>query len=98
MHFKSSDGFDIYVGKNNLQNDYLTTKFAIGSDIWMHVKNIPGSHVIIKSKNGVVSDTSLIEGALLAAYYSKAKNSSNVPVDYTEKRTSKSLQEQNQEW
>lgn len=88
-HFKSSDGFDIYVGKNNIQNDYLTTKFAVGSDIWMHVKNIPGSHVIIKSKNGIVSDTALLEGALLAAFFSKAKHSSNVPVDYTEKKNVK---------
>lgn len=88
-HFKSSDGFDIYVGKNNIQNDYLTTKFAVGSDIWMHVKNIPGSHVIIKSKNGNVSDTALLEGALLAAFFSKAKHSSNVPVDYTEKKNVK---------
>ncbi|SKA92489.1 Predicted component of the ribosome quality control (RQC) complex, YloA/Tae2 family, contains fibronectin-binding (FbpA) and DUF814 domains [Caloramator quimbayensis] len=88
-HFKSSDGFDIYVGKNNFQNDYLTMKFAVGSDIWMHVKNIPGSHVIIKSKNGEVSDTALLEGALLAAFFSKAKNSSNVPVDYTEKKNVK---------
>ncbi|MCX7884834.1 MAG: NFACT family protein [Caloramator sp.] len=88
-HFKSSDGFDIYVGKNNYQNDYLTMKFAVGSDIWMHVKNIPGSHVIIKSKNGEVSDAALLEGALLAAFFSKAKNSSNVPVDYTEKKNVK---------
>nr|WP_243120234.1 NFACT RNA binding domain-containing protein [Caloramator sp. E03] len=75
--------------KNNIQNDYLTTKFAVGSDIWMHVKNIPGSHVIIKSKNGNVSDTALLEGALLAAFFSKAKHSSNVPVDYTEKKNVK---------
>lgn len=88
-HYKSSDGFDIYVGKNNLQNDYLTTKFAISSDIWMHTKNIPGSHVIIRSKNGYISDTALLEGAKLASYYSRARNSSNVPVDYTEKKNVK---------
>lgn len=88
-HYKSSDGYEIYVGKNNNQNDYLTTKFAVSSDIWMHTKNIPGSHVIIKSKNGNVSDTALIEGAKLAAYYSKAKNSANVPVDYTERKNVK---------
>lgn len=88
-HYKSSDGFEIFVGKNNNQNDYLTTKFAVSSDMWMHTKNIPGSHVIIKSKNGSVSDTALIEGAKLAAYYSKAKNSANVPVDYTEKKNVK---------
>lgn len=89
MHFKSSDDFDIYVGKNNNQNDYLTIKFAVASDIWMHTKNIPGSHVIIKSKNGYVSDTALLEGALLCAYHSKAKESANVPVDYTEKKNVK---------
>lgn len=88
-HFISSDGFDIYVGKNNKQNDYLTTKFAISSDIWMHTKNIPGSHVIIKSRAGKVSDTALLEGAILAAYFSKAKNSTNVPVDFTERKNVK---------
>jgi predicted ribosome quality control (RQC) complex YloA/Tae2 family protein len=88
-HYKSSDGFEIYVGKNNNQNDFLTTKFAVASDIWMHTKNIPGSHVIIKSRNGFVSDTALIEGAKLAAYYSKAKTSANVPVDYTERKNVK---------
>lgn len=88
-HYRSSDGFEIYVGKNNSQNDYLTTKFAVSSDVWMHTKNIPGSHVIIKSRNGNVSDTALVEGAKLAAFYSKAKNSTNVPVDYTEKKNVK---------
>lgn len=88
-HYISSDGFDIYVGKNNNQNDYLTTKFAISSDIWMHTKNIPGSHVIIKSIGGRVSDAALLEGAQLAAFYSKAKNSTNVPVDYTERKNVK---------
>lgn len=88
-HYKSRDGFDIYVGKNNHQNDFLTTKFAVGSDIWMHTKNIPGSHVIIKSQGGYVSDDALLEGAKLAAYYSKAKNSTNVPVDYTERKNVK---------
>lgn len=88
-HFLSSDGFDIYVGKNNNQNDFLTLKFAVSSDIWMHTKNIPGSHVIIKSVNGMVTDTALKEGALLAAYHSKAKNSTTVPVDYTEKKNVK---------
>ncbi|MEF9952503.1 MAG: NFACT RNA binding domain-containing protein [Clostridium sp.] len=88
-HYVSSDGFDIYVGKNNHQNDYLTTKFAVSSDIWMHTKDIPGSHVIIKSKSGIVSDDAIIEGASLAAYHSKGKNSTNVPVDYTERKNVK---------
>lgn len=89
MHYISSDGYDIFVGKSNIQNDFLTLKFASQNDIWMHTKNIPGSHVIIKSKNGEVSDNALLEGALLAAYYSKAKNSTNVPVDYTERKNVK---------
>lgn len=86
MHFVSSDGFDIYVGKNNIQNDELTLKTARGSDIWFHTKNIPGSHVIVMAKGGEVPDTTLTEAALLAAYFSKAKDSSMVPVDYTQKR------------
>ncbi|KMT21442.1 Rqc2 family fibronectin-binding protein [Clostridium cylindrosporum] len=88
-HFVSSDGYDIYVGKNNNQNDYLTTKFAVSSDIWLHTKEIPGSHVIIKSKSGEVSDTAILEAANLAAYHSKGQNSTNVPVDYTEKKNVK---------
>jgi predicted ribosome quality control (RQC) complex YloA/Tae2 family protein len=88
-HYRTADGYDIYVGKNNHQNDFLTMKFAISSDVWMHTKNIPGSHVIIKSKNGYVSDAALTDGALLAAFYSKAKNSATVPVDYTEKKNVK---------
>lgn len=88
-HYRSSDSFDIYVGKNNTQNDYLTLRFAVASDIWMHTKNIPGSHVIIKSQGGKVSDEALMEGAMLAAYHSKAKNSTTVPVDYTERKNVK---------
>jgi len=83
-HYVSSNGFDIYVGKNNTQNDKLTLKFANSSDIWFHTKKIHGSHVIIKlgiDKN--VPDRTILEAAQLAAYYSKARNSSNVPVDYT---------------
>lgn len=83
MHFVSSDGFDIFVGKNNIQNDYLTLKFAHKNDIWLHTKDIPGSHVIIKNSKDVPENT-LLEAANLAAYYSKGQNSSNVPVDYTQ--------------
>lgn len=83
MHYISSDGFDIYVGKNNIQNDYLSLKFSNKNDLWLHTKNIPGSHVVIKA-NGKIPNTTLEEAANLAAYYSKSKNSSNVPVDYTE--------------
>lgn len=83
-HFISSDGFDIYVGKNNTQNDKLTLKFANSSDMWFHTKNIHGSHVIIKlgtDKN--IPERTMLEAAGLAAYFSKARESSNVPVDYT---------------
>lgn len=90
LHFISSDGIDIYVGKNNLQNDYLTLKFAHNNDIWMHIKNIPGSHVIIKNM-GEIPDRTLLEGATLAAYYSKGKNSLKVEIDYTEVRNVKKM-------
>ena len=83
LHFVTSKGFDIYVGKNNIQNDYLSLKFAHKNDIWLHTKDIPGSHVIIKSFEDVDDDT-LSEAAIIAAHYSKAKNNSKVPVDYTE--------------
>ena len=81
LHFLSSDGIDIYVGKNNIQNDYLTLKFAEKTDTWLHTKIIPGSHVIIKGKN--ITESTLLEAATLAAFYSKGKNSTKVPVDYT---------------
>lgn len=85
LHFKSSEGIDIYVGKNNIQNDFLTLKFADKHDLWMHTKNIPGSHVIIKNDgSGSFSHKTLEEAATLAAFYSKAKDSAKVPVDYTE--------------
>lgn len=83
LHFKSSDGLDILVGKNNRQNDLLTMKMASSNDIWLHTRNIPGSHVIIRKLQHDIPDSTLLEAAVLAAYYSKAKLSSNVPVDYT---------------
>lgn len=86
IHVVSSDNFDIYIGKNNVQNDYLTLRFASANDIWLHTKNIPGSHVIIKNKDSNIPDTTILEAAKLAAAHSKAKNSSNVPVDYTFKK------------
>lgn len=89
LHYISSDGFDIYVGKNNIQNDELTLKTARSKDMWLHTKIIPGSHVIIVTKGEIVPDTTLNEAANLAAYYSKGRNSSLVPVDYTEKRNVK---------
>lgn len=90
MHFVSSDGFDIYVGRNNTQNDYLTLKFANSSDLWFHTKDIHGSHTIIKL--GIDKDVpkeTILEAARLAAYYSKARESTQVPVDYTEIRNVK---------
>ena len=85
MHFVSSTGADIYVGKNNRQNDELTLRFALPNDIWMHTKNIPGSHVIVKGASE--QDTAaMTEAALLAAYYSRARGSENVAVDYTPRK------------
>lgn len=88
-HYQSADGHDIYVGRNNMQNDTLTLKVARNDDIWMHTKQIPGSHVIIRAVGGAVSDEALRTGAMLAAWYSKARTSSGVPVDYTQKRNVK---------
>ncbi|WP_413365403.1 NFACT family protein [Lysinibacillus sp. 3P01SB] len=82
--FISSSGIPISVGKNNKQNDYLTFKLAKKSDIWLHTKDIPGSHVVIHSDQP--DETTLHEAAVLSAYFSKARDSSSVPVDYTEIR------------
>lgn len=89
MHFISSDGIDIYVGKSNVQNDELTIKFADSDDIWLHTKNIPGSHVIIKCGSETPPDRTIVEAAVIAATYSKAKESSKVPVDYTARKNVK---------
>ena len=80
----SSDGTPIYAGKNNRQNDYLTNKLARRDDIWLHTKDIPGSHVVIRSDDP--AEQTILEAAMIAAYYSKAKDSSSVPVDYTKVR------------
>ncbi len=85
MHFVSSTGANIYVGKNNRQNDELTLRFASPNDIWMHTKNIPGSHVIVKGASEQDTAT-MTEAALLAAYYSRARGSENVAVDYTPRK------------
>lgn len=76
------DGYTVLVGKNNKQNDYLTTKIATKNDIWFHTKDIHGSHVILKNPSPNISNEILIKCAKLAAYYSKARLSNNVPVDY----------------
>jgi len=80
-HYFSSDGTEMIVGKNNKQNEYLTNKLAARDDIWLHTKDIPGSHVVIRNSNP--SEQTIVEAANIAAYFSKAKNSSSVPVDYT---------------
>ncbi len=85
MHFVSSDGCDIYVGKNNIQNDYVTLKLAKNTDIWFHTKGLHGSHTIIKTDDAMkVSDETYMQAARIAAYYSKGRSSENVAVDYTE--------------
>lgn len=82
--FNSFNGYLIYVGKNNTQNDFLTLKVAKPDDLWLHVKDLPGSHVVIcKKDKKEIPLPDLKEAALLAAYFSKGKESSNVPVDYT---------------
>lgn len=83
-HFLSTDGTDIIVGKNNKQNDYLTNKLAARDEIWLHTKDIPGSHVVIRSKEP--SNETIREAAVLASYFSKARTSSSVPVDFTRVR------------
>ncbi|WP_427050555.1 Rqc2 family fibronectin-binding protein [Paenibacillus sp. TC-CSREp1] len=79
--FTSSEGIDILVGKNNLQNEYVTNRLASANDTWLHTKDIPGSHVVIRSTD--YGEATLEEAAQLAAYFSQAKESSSVPVDYT---------------
>lgn len=87
MKFTSSDGYEILVGRNNKQNDELTIRMSYSTDIWLHTKEIPGSHALIRTNGtGTAPDSTIIEAAQLAAYYSKARNSSKVPVDYTEVR------------
>ena len=81
--YTSDEGYKILVGKNNRQNDYLTTVLAAKNDLWFHVKNIPGSHVIVMCRGGEVSDATVMRAAALAAANSKAAGSSQVPVDYT---------------
>ena len=81
----TSDGFTVLLGKNNRQNDYLTCKLAQNKDLWFHTKNIPGSHVVLKyEQDRPFSDSAVTQAAALAAWFSKARESDNVPVDYTE--------------
>ncbi len=89
FHYISSDGFHIYVGKNNYQNDELTFKFAVGNDWWFHAKGIPGSHVLVRSEGKDLPDTTFEEAARLAAHYSKGRGQEKVEIDYTEKKNVK---------
>ncbi|MBQ7580804.1 MAG: NFACT family protein [Clostridia bacterium] len=81
--YVTSDGFTVLVGKNNVQNDYLTFKRAAKNDMWLHTKEIPGSHVVIVSDNREISDKAIEEASVIAAYHSKARQSYQVQVDYT---------------
>ena len=87
--FTICDGFEVLVGKNNMQNDELTLRMTKPNDLWFHTKNIHGSHTVLKTNGQTPSDDVIVEAAKLCAYYSKAKNSANVPVDYTKIRNVK---------
>lgn len=89
FHYRSSDGFDIYVGKNNFQNDELSFKIASGNDWWFHAKGQPGSHVIVKSNGEELPDRTFEEAARLAAFYSKGRQAPKVEIDYTQKKNLK---------
>lgn len=86
FHYRSSDGYDIYVGKNNLQNDELTFQFASGGDWWFHAKGCAGSHVIVKTNGDELPDRTFEEAAKLAAYYSKARDAGKAEIDYIQKK------------
>ena len=86
FHYRSSEGFDIYVGKNNFQNEELSFKFASGNDWWFHAKGQPGSHVIVKTNGKELPDSVYEEAAALAAYYSKGRQAPKVEIDYTLKK------------
>ncbi|MDD2971936.1 MAG: NFACT RNA binding domain-containing protein [Lachnospiraceae bacterium] len=89
FHYISSDGYHIYVGKNNFQNEELTFQFAVGNDWWFHAKGIPGSHVIVKTNGEELPDRTFEEAGRLAGYYSKGKGQEKVEIDYTEKKNVK---------
>ena len=91
FHYLSSDGFHIYVGKNNYQNEELTFKIATGNDWWFHAKGIPGSHVIVKSEGKELPDRTFEEAAGLAAYYSKGRENEKVEIDYVQKKQVKKV-------
>lgn len=89
FHYISSDGYHIYVGKNNYQNEELTFKFATGNDWWFHAKGIPGSHVVVKANGEELPDRVFEEAGRLAAHYSQARGQEKVEIDYTQKKNVK---------
>ncbi|MDI9475823.1 MAG: NFACT RNA binding domain-containing protein [Natronincolaceae bacterium] len=89
LKYISSEGFEIFVGKNNKQNNDITFKMASKEDLWFHIKDMPGSHVVLRQGNKTPGDLSILEAAALAAYYSKARNSTKVAVDYTQRKNVK---------
>lgn len=89
--YLTTDGVEIYVGKNNLQNDYVTHKFARRHEWWFHAKDMPGSHVLVRNEADELSETTIRTAAQLASYYSKGRLSSSVPVDYTRVRNVKKV-------
>lgn len=86
LHYISSDGFDIFVGKNNFQNDELTFKLASGNDWWFHAKKMAGSHVVVKTPDGEMPDRTFEEAGRLAAFYSKGRTAPKVEIDYIQKK------------
>lgn len=89
FHYLSSDGYHIYVGKNNYQNEELTFKFATGNDWWFHAKGMPGSHVIVKANNEELPDRVFEEAGKLAGYYSKGRDNDKIEIDYLQKKNVK---------
>ncbi|GAA3718666.1 NFACT family protein [Salinicoccus jeotgali] len=84
--YRTTNGLDVLVGKNNKQNDYLTSKKAQNNHLWFHTKDIPGSHVVILHTEGEIEEQDILEAAMIAAYHSKARDSESVPVDFTKVR------------
>ena len=82
LQYTLSNGMKVLVGRNNRENDYITLKLARKGDIWMHTKDIPGSHVVVKTEGAELNETELFEAAGIAAFHSKWRDSENLPVDY----------------
>lgn len=89
LRFVSSTGLEIQVGRNNAQNDKLTTKTARRTDVWFHAQKIHGSHVVVSANDGVLDEQTIFEAATLAAYYSQGRDGGKMPVDYTQIRNVK---------